>query len=726
MIKTRNRRRALALAGLIFAAVLPNAGAAQIFKPLRCEAPPVIDGRLDDPAWRNAPSVSGFKTFIPDFSRDLSEETVAYMAYDSENLYFGFKCFDREPDKIKAAVANRDTIRPDDMVCINLDSFNDQQSLYAFYVNPLGIQMDSRFASGQEDFSVDLVWYSAGRIDPDGYSVELRVPFKSIRYAGREKVEMSIFFERRISRRSEHGSYPPLDPQRGFFFLTQMLPFELLDIKPSVLLEAIPAFTYHQKYARPAGDLSAEKPLRELSLTGKYGLTSQLILDATWNPDFSQVEADAGQVDVNLRYSLFFPEKRPFFLEGSEMFLLGGSGKGSPLVSAVHTRMIADPRAGFKLSGKVGRRDTIAAIFALDESPSLDAPAGVPKHAGFLILRYKRAFSDDSYLGAFYTGREYGDNANRVAGADGQIRLNKSSILGFHGFGSWTRSEGNPGGPAEGAALALSYSYDTRNLGLGLGIHHVSPDFTTKSGYLTRTGLTDVTATVGPKIYPKSKTFRKISPVAFGSLLKDQPSGLSESNGGLSASILLPGNTTFNLQGEYANEVFLDERFETSSWSATLSSQVTKQLSLRGQVRRGFSIRYTADPYQGSGTGASASFVFQPSDKLNWTASLTYSDFFRESDGGKDFDYTILRNRLTYQMNKYLFVRAVVEYNSFRKSLLTDFLASFTYIPGTVLQLGYGSIYNKLKWEDGLFREDGRFLEMNRGIFFKASYLWRL
>src|SRR5512137_1252145 len=226
-----------------------------MFKPLRVSVPPVIDGRLDDPAWKDAPSVSGFKTFIPDFDREPGQPTTAWMAYDAENLYFAFKCFDREPDKIKAAVANRDTIRADDFICINLDSFNDQQSLYAFYVNPLGIQTDSRFASGVEDFSVDFVWTSAGRLDPDGYSVELAVPFKSIRYAGSKRVEMSIFFERRISRRSEHSSYPALDPARGYFFLTQMMPLELEGIKRYTLLEVLPAYTYRDGAERFDGVL---------------------------------------------------------------------------------------------------------------------------------------------------------------------------------------------------------------------------------------------------------------------------------------------------------------------------------------------------------------------------------------------------------------------------------------------------------------------------------------
>jgi hypothetical protein len=714
--------------------VVPAAarGGGEFFKPLRTAVPPVVDGRLDDAVWRESAAVEGFKTFIPDFGREPSERTVAYMAYDAENLYFAFRCYDREPEKIKAAVANRDTIRSDDFICINLDTFNDRQSLYAFYVNPLGIQTDSRFASGQEDFSVDFVWYSAGRLDPDGYTVELRIPFKSIRYAGRSRVEMSIFFERRVSRRSEHSSYPPLDPKRGYFFLTQMMPLELVDIKRYVLLEALPGFTFSQKYSRDeaTGDLRREEPARDLSLTGKYGVTPQLILDATWNPDFSQIEADAGQVDVNLRYDLFFPEKRPFFLEGSEMFLLAGSIVGDPLQSVVYTRTIIDPRVGFKLSGKLGKRDTVASILALDEAPSLEPLyAGADRNAGSAIVRYKRSFAGDGFIGGFCTGREWNGGSNQVAGLDGQIRLGPSSLLSFHGFGSRTRPERDAGAdasPRNGLAVGLDYFYDTRNLGVSLGFQDVSKDFETQTGYLIRNGLARFRAGLIPRLYPKSRFFRKLVPQVVGSVLKDLWSGLYETENSVSLQALLPGNTTVTASGIYANEIFLARRFDTSGWLVSASSQVTKQLSLKGQFRRGGEIRYVEDPYQGHGSQAAAAVVYQPSEKINLTLNLTYADFYRKADGGKDYDYTIGRGRLTYQMNKYLFFRGIVEYNTFRKEMLTDFLASFTYIPGTVIQLGYGSLYDRVEWVDGEYREAGRFLEMKRGLFFKASYLGRL
>jgi hypothetical protein len=727
--------RALATCGLVLGlssvAVFGAGGEGAFFRPLRAAAPPSIDGRLDETLWREAPSVVLSKTFIPDFGREASERTVAFMAYDAENLYFAFKCYDREPAKIKAALADRDTIRADDFICINLDSFNDRQSLYAFYVNPLGIQTDSRFASGNEDFSVDFVWSSAGRLDPDGYSVELAVPFKSIRYAGRKRVEMSIFFERRVSRRSEHSSYPALDPARGYFFLTQMMPLELEDIKPYTLLEVLPAYTYRDGAERTEGVWSGEKGVHDAHLTGKLGLTPQLVLDATWNPDFSQIEADAGQVDVNLRADLFFPEKRPFFLEGNEIFQMAGAAGGDPLEAVVHTRTIIDPRLGFKLTGKIGRKDTVASIFALDESPSSgapDPPAG-DRFAGFGILRYKRAIASDGYLGAFYTGREYAAGASQLAGLDGQVRLTKASQIGFHGFGSWTRPAANGGEAVEtaaGSALGLAYLYGTRDLELSFSFYDISEGFQAAAGYLARQGVAGLQGSVSPRLYPKSRFFRKIVTTLSAAAVKDLPSGLAETDDSLSLALLLPGNTTVQLAGRYATEVFLGRRFATSGGQVQVTSQVTKAFYVRGLFWRGGAIRYVPDPYQGDGSRATASLIFKPSEQFDLTASLTYADFDRRSSGEREYDYAIWRGRLTYQMNRFLFFRGVVEYNSFRRQALADLLASFTYIPGTVVQLGYGSLYERTASVDGESRESDRFLEMKRGLFFKASYLWRL
>ncbi len=743
MTSARRHRgsRAAALVALAWTALLPLRAASfqssglpasaspapsVILKPLKTAQPPVIDGRLDDPVWAVAPSVTGFKTFIPDFGRDLSEQTVAYMAYDSENLYFAFDCFDREPDKIKATLSRRDSITTDDMICINLDSFNDQQSLYAFYVNPLGIQMDSRYASNLEDFSADFVWYSAGRLDERGYSVELRIPLKSIRHSSGDRVEMGIFFERRISRRSEHGSYPALDPAKGYAFLTEMAPIEYFGLKTYTLLEILPAFTYHLAYAQDQGRLIRDTSQPELSLTGKYGLTPSLILDGTYNPDFSQVEADAGQVDVNLRFDLYFPEKRPFFLEGSEIFNLAGLSLYSYPIEAVHTRDIVDPKGGFKLSGKLGKKDTVAAIFAADEAAPVEgASPPAADYAYFSIARYRRTLRGDGYIGAFFTDREWGGHFNRVAGPDGQFRLSQAALLSFHALGSSTGGEGEPG-RRNGLAAGLDLLYDTRNLRVDVLFQDISADFQTESGYLTRTGFLQAGFSVSPFFYPKSEILKKITPTLSSLQLRDEPSGLWETYNSLALNFTLVRSSRITLGAIYSTEVYLGERFDTSGWMVQATSQITNQIFFRIVFRDQKAIRYTAEPYQGYGRNALASLIYQPSQKIDWELDLTYADFFRETTSERIYDYMIIRNRLTYQVNKYLFFRGIVEYNDYYKRLLTDLLASFTYIPGTVLHVGYGSLYEEVRWENGAYVPSHDLLETRRGFFFKASYLWRL
>lgn len=710
----------------LLAGPAPEAGGRRLLHPSRTDQPPVLDGRLDDPVWQHASSVTGFQTFIPEFGHPQQEKTVAYMAYDRDNLYFAFRCFDPHPEKIKASVAKRDDMVRDDFICINLDTFDDQQSLYAFYVNPLGIQGDSRFASGKEDFSVDLVWDSAGRIDAEGYAVEVRIPLKSIRYNQGDKVRMSVFFERCISRRQEHGSYPAMDAARGYAFLPQMAPMEFVGLARPTILELLPSFTYSQKHLRQDGAFVKEPDTRDWGLTAKYGLTPSLILDATLNPDFSQVEADAGQIDANLRYGLYFPEKRPFFLEGSETFNVGATSTGA-LQTVVHTRTIQDPKAGFKLTGKVGAENTLAALYATDAPlppPDAGPDAPRPPDARFTILRYKRTTTEDGYLGAFFTERAQDTRVNRVAGPDGQIRLSPSGMLSFHAFGSSTR-QGPDLESLDGHALGLEYLYDTSRLGISAAAHEVSQHFENDTGYLTRTGLASGSLSVTPKVYPASSWLRRVDWNGTVSVLEDEPSGLLEHDHSIGVTGILQGNAALSLALHDATEVFLGQRFRTDGFNLSARDQFTKAFSLQATYRQGKAIRYTADPFQGTGSQASASAICQPTENLNLELDWSHADLFREDTGAKVYDYHIYRSRLTYQVNASLYFRGIVEYNAFHRQLLADLLAAYTYIPGTVVYLGYGSLYKQQAWQDGVYRDARGFLEMQRGLFFKASYLWR-
>ena len=690
--------------------------------PTRLTTPPVVDGVLDDAAWSDASKVTGFKTWMPDYGHEMADQTIAWYAYDAENLYFAFRAYDREPSKIKASIASRDTIRPDDWICVNLDSFDDQQALYGFYVNPLGIQMDSRYAAGRDDLGFDAVWYSAGRIDSEGWAVELRIPFKSIRYRGGNPVTMSVVFERYLSRRAEGGTWPELDPRAAGNFLIQGVPIAFHDIKHYTLLEVLPDATYSRQDVARGGRLSNADSSRDLGVSVKYGLTAQLTLDGTYNPDFSQVEADAGQIDVNLRHPLFFAEKRPFFLEGQEVFNLAGPAMHGTLQSVVHTRNIVNPVAGIKVSGKVGPADTLAAVHAVDDVPDAPGEAG---HAQFSALRYKRSLNQDAYVGGFYSGREQGDAYNRVVGADGTLRLTQSSNVGFHGFASTTRRAGTAEGEG-GRALGVDFTRETRRLTVYLNAFDVSKAFAADSGYLTRNGVTAVTAHVGPKFYPKSRLVRRADVSWTGQQLRDGFSGLWETFNEAELGLRLVRASNVTLRLRHSTEVFNGQEFGTAGASASGSIQLTKQVRLQGSLSYADAIFYAASPFGGRSTGASASAVYQPSEQWYQSLSLTYANFERPGAGERLYDYAIARSKTTFQVNRFLFFRGIVEYNSFRRQLLTDVLASFTYIPGTVIHAGYGSLYEKTRWDGIEYVRDRSLLETRRGLFFKASYLWRL
>ncbi len=238
------------------------------------------------------------------------------MTHDEENIYFAFRCYDTDPQKIKATISKRDTLNGDDWVGVALDTFNDEQTAFCFILNPLGIQVDGMLnLQGNLDASLDMVWYSKGGVDDQGYVVECKVPLKSIRFPGKKKITMGIMFFRTIVRTSEQASFPMITPEGGGM-LTQTQKINVNGLKYNRVVEFLPAFTHGEVQNRNEGELKRDSKETDLSFTGKVGLTSNVTLDGAYNPDFSQVESDAGQIDVNLRYQLYYPEKRPFFLEG--------------------------------------------------------------------------------------------------------------------------------------------------------------------------------------------------------------------------------------------------------------------------------------------------------------------------------------------------------------------------------------------------------------------------
>jgi Domain of unknown function (DUF5916)/Carbohydrate family 9 binding domain-like len=323
--------------------VVPSEKSVPITIP-KFESEPAIDGKLDDEIWKKAAVFKDFYQIQPGDNIAPSRETVAYVGYDEKNLYVGFHAFE-EPDKIRATVAKRDDVSADDNVRFTLDTFNDQRRAYVFFFNPFGIQADSVLTDGSQngpDFSIDVVMESKGVILEDGYSVEVKVPFKSLRYAGGKGQLWGFNVGRRIPQlNNENDSWMPIE--RNISSLRQIGKITgLNDIKTERTLEIVPSVTLGESGERIAdasqqfGSRILNRPIKQdIGVSLKYQITPNVTLDAAINPDFAEVEADAPVVRANERFPIFFPEKRPFFLEGIDYFR-------TPL-QVVNTRNIAIP-----------------------------------------------------------------------------------------------------------------------------------------------------------------------------------------------------------------------------------------------------------------------------------------------------------------------------------------------------------------------------------------------
>lgn len=686
------------------------------FTPYKTTTPPVIDGKLDDAVWQSAVPTGTFDSFVPDFGKPMPQQTEAYMAYDANHLYFAFRCYDSEPKLIKASLSKRDKQFADDWVCINLDSFNDQQSLYSLYINPLGVQGDTRFANNNEDPGFDMVWYSAGKIDEQGYVVEVRLPLKSIRFAGKERVEMGVIFERRISRLSMQGTWPPLNPEQGMSFVTQTHPLILENLHQERLLELLPAVTYNHQQSRQDGKLQDDRKEEDLSLTAKVGITSQLVLDGTYNPDFNQVESDAGQVDVNLRSALFFEERRPFFQEGAESFTVANINIDNPVHRVVHTRNIVDPIYGLKLNGKLSKRDTIASLVARDEVNE-DNPAD------YAIFRYKRRLHSDSFLGGIYTSREDDGRRSRLLGVDGNIRTSEAAILNFQALTN--RDEVDGGEEQTGHTIGTAWRDSNRQRDYYVGALEVSEDFDAAAGFVTRTGIRRFDAQYQRRWYPENAKIPRLQGEFYSGQTEDLFSDQWETNNHAALLAHIGGAMVARVKYTYATEVFNGEKLDKDGWSVFLTDRPHKTFSYDVTYAKRKAIFYAHDPYQGRENLITADITWQPSDTFNLEVSHIYLDFYRESTDQRVYDIGISRGKFTYQPNRYLFFRAIAEYNDLRDDILTDVLASFTYIPGTVMHVGYGSLYRKRYDLEGPGSAANDFLEAQRGFFFKASYNWR-
>ena len=418
----------------------------------RFDKPPVIDGKLDDEIWKKAVVLKDFYQTQPGDNIAPSKPTEVFLGYDPKFIYIAFHCYD-DPSKVRSNIPKRDNIWDDDYVGILFDTFNDQRKAYEFDFNPVGIQADGIWTDGlNEDFSLDIVMESRGMITDDGYTIEVAIPFKSLRYvAGKDKL-WGVHFWRRIKRfNNELDMWMPINRDQSSWLAQAGHLTGLEGLSTERTLELIPSLTVSETGKRKAPITAAQiaeggrfvnEPIKfDPGLTGKYTLTPTVTLDFTINPDFAQVESDQLVVTANQRFPIFFPEKRPFFLEGIDIF--------QTQIQAVHTRTIIDPDFAVKLTGKLNR-NTFGLLLASDNGPgnfseedrATADPRFLDKNANIGILRLKRDIGkSDSFIGLLATYDRFVDRYNELGGFDGRFRLDKQTTLSFQVLGTHSRHQ---------------------------------------------------------------------------------------------------------------------------------------------------------------------------------------------------------------------------------------------------------------------------------------------
>ena len=715
----------------------------QISAP-RIGSPPVIDGRLDDAVWRDAAHVTDLYQRRPHDGLPATEATDIFLAYDSDNLYLGFHAHYSDTGLLRANRRDRDETFEDDLFLVYFDPFLDQQRAYVFTVNGYGVQGDAvlntrGWGRGREgvprgDGSWDVLFDTAAEVVDDGFTAEMAIPFKSLRYPRREPGaphRWGLQIARLIVGKDEVALWSPVSRDVAGF-MPQMGVLEgMTDLSRSRNIEILPTFTAIRfgSLNRATGTFGDKDVQPEGGVNFKYGVTSNLTADITLNPDFSQVESDLPQIEVNQRFALFYPELRPFFLEGAEIFDVEGP------ITPVHTRRIVDPLLGAKLTGKVGRT-TVGVMYADDEAPGdIDDPDD-PLHglaAQTFVGRVRYDLYTESHVGAIFTDRELLDGHSRLAGFDSNFRLNDTHSVAFRAMRTAHRDL--DGRESAGHLQNAEIRMQGRHLRYNVGFYELSPEFRTDVGFVRRTDQRVVRFN-GQYVRHPETWLQRWGPEwtyernhDFAGVLQDEQAG-----GGLNFAFARNSFIATNYDRvleRYQGIDFYKKRFRVFA-----RTDASRRIGLSLEYRRGDQIFFDpASPYLGYERGLSAFINLRPVSRLKSEINIDTNRFTDPRNGGADvFEVRIVRALTTWQFSNRLLARNISEYNTFDKTFDLNVLFTYRVNAGTVFYAGYDDHYqqaDRIDWSfdrdelaRGLYYSTGR-RRTNRAIFLKVQYLFR-
>ncbi|HEX8251879.1 MAG TPA: DUF5916 domain-containing protein [Thermoanaerobaculia bacterium] len=690
-------------------------------------APIHIDAQLDEPAWAAATAVPVAYEWYPADNAAAPVATEALVTFDERNLYVAFRATDPQPGRIRARYHERDAATDDDVVGFYVDPFNDDRRAYQFRVNPLGVQIDAinSDVEGTEDFSWDAIWDSAGRLTADGYIVEIAVPLQQLRIPSTRGAQTWGFLAvREWPRDVQHRLRSVSTDQNRDCLVCQFQDLHGFTPQESGRnLEVNPTLT------GTGGDVDDDSEAFNAGLSARWAVTPGTSLQATINPDFSQVEADAAQLDVNNRFALFFPEKRPFFVEGADVF--------ETRLPLVFTRTIADPAAGLKITGKSGSH-LYGALFARDELTNLLIPGDEssttatifrPSTTGF--ARYRAEVGESGTVGGLVTARRGEGYENLVLAGDSYYRISERDSVRVQLAGSRTTYPDSlvdsledelpqRRGAFEGHAFRASYNHNDANWSSSAGYTELAPGFRADSGFLNQVGVRTANVSADRRIRGAADRWYRNLYVGGGvDATREFDGQWTEWGADINFTYEGPRESSIAFNVSPNQEHFDGATYHNLRYGVTSSVQLSRDVGLGLYVRIGETIDFT--------NSQQAEFIrINPAVDLNlgrrFSGALEYDYQVLDAkrSGERVFDVHLPQARLLYHFSRRAFVRTILQYRmldvvtSEQRRLRTQFLFSYRVNAQTVFLAGYSDSY---EGERDLTRTNGT-------VFVKLGYAW--
>jgi hypothetical protein len=743
--------RAVLTALLVILAAAPAAGEgaerrssdppapAPAFHAIRTTTQPIrVDGVLDEAAWETAWSTELPVEVTPGENTPAPVRTVVLLTYDREALYVGFRAFDPDPGAIRAHLTDRDNAWGDDWIGIVLDTFNDQRRDYLLLVNPLGVQMDNIEVTNGDSQEWDGIWHSAARITDWGWAAEFKVPFSSLSFQRADGTQVWGFdairgYPRTIFR--QMGAFSR--DRNNNCYLCQALRISGFEgVKPGRNLELAPTVTglstaTHE--GRPGGGLGKPDSEAEAGVSGRWGITPNLVFSGTVNPDFSQVEADALQLDINEPFALAYPEKRPFFMEASDFF--------STPFTALYTRTMREPAWGAKLTGKVGR-ETVGVFSVRDDITNLIIPGSQGSAATTLnqastagVLRYKHDIGTQYTVGAMATLREGGEYSNRVAGVDGNLRFTRKDRVSFQFLGSTTTYPAavaalyrQPEGAFSDAAATVSYVRSTRHVYATASYTSVGDGFRADLGFMPQVDYRRARGYARYQWLPGARTwFTNINVVGDVTHDETQRGEFLQRSAIVGANYQGPLQSHVGVQLTQKREAYRGQVFDQTTVMLHNCGQPTGATSYAVSVFTGDRIDY-AHARPGRRLRIQGELLQRLGRHLQVTVAPTW-ERMRVADG-QLYEALMADVRLTYQFTSRLFARGIVQFTDYSydparyadghdrsfAGAFTQLLLSYKVNPRTVFFLGYTDT------REGV--DPDALVQRERTVFAKVGYAW--